>query len=87
MTDTNQFRTLAKQEIVRLEREIYGREVTHADIQFVFMSYVLGQMKATLVVAKNTEGRYYEVSYSCVNNRMFIDIYNQIASVVRQLDE
>lgn len=82
MQDTNKFRTLAKQEIVKIERDIYGREITHEEIQLVFLSYVLGQMKATLVVAKNTQGRYYEVSYSCLNNKMFIDIYKQAGSKV-----
>ena len=87
MTDTNQFRTLAKQQIVRLEREVYGREVNHEDIQMVFLSYVLGQMKATLVVARNTEGRYYEVSYSHINNKMFVDVYKQVDSVVVNVGE
>lgn len=87
MTNTNTFRTLAKNEIVRIEREVYNREVTNADIQFVFMSYVLGQMKATLVVAQDTQGRYYEVSYSCINNKMFIDVYTKVASMVREVNE
>ena len=87
MTDTNQFRTLAKQQIVRIEREVYGREVNHEDIQMVFLSYVLGQMKATLVVARNTEGRYYEVSYSHINNKMFVDVYKQVDSVVVNVGE
>ena len=82
MTDTNQFRTLAKQQIVRIEREVYGREINHEDIQMVFLSYVLGQMKATLVVARKTEGRYYEVSYSHINDKMFVDVYKQVDSIV-----
>jgi hypothetical protein len=82
MTDTNRFRTIAKDEICRLERDIYGREITHEDIQVVFMAYVLGQMKSTMVVAKNTEGRYYEVSYSCINDKMFIDVYEKKEAVV-----
>lgn len=86
MTDTNKFRTLAKQEIVKIERDIYDRDITHEEIQLVFLSYVLGQMKATLVVAKNTQGRYYEVSYSCLNNKMFIDVYNQVASKTVSLE-
>ena len=63
MRDTNKFRTLAKQEIVKIEKDLYGREVSHEEIQLVFLSYVLGQMKATMVVAQNTQGRYYEISY------------------------
>jgi hypothetical protein len=87
MTDTNKFRTLCKEQIVRIEREVYGREVNHEDIQMVFLSYVLGQMKATLVVGKQTEGRYYECSYSHINDKMFIDVYKQVDSVVVQVGE
>ena len=82
MRDTNKFRTLAKQEIVKIEKDLYGREVSHEEIQLVFLSYVLGQMKATMVVAQNTQGRYYEISYSCINHKMFIDIYKQSGSKV-----
>lgn len=82
MTDTNKFRTLAKDEIVKLEAENYGRTIAHEEIQIVFMSYVMGSMKATLVVAKNTQGRYYEVSYSSYNNRMYIDTYEKVADKV-----
>lgn len=87
MTDTNRFRTLAKREIVRIEREVYGREVSHEEIQLVFLSYVLGQMKATLVVAKETEGRYYEVSYSYLNQRLFVDVYKKVDTVVVDIGE
>lgn len=82
MTDTNRFRTLAKDEIVKLEAENYGRTITHEEIQIVFMSYVMGCMKATIVVAKNTQGRYYEVSYSSHNNRLYIDTYEKVADKV-----
>lgn len=87
MTDTNTFRTLAKQEIVKIEKDMYGRSITHEEIQMVFLSYVLGQMKATLVVAKNTEGRYYEVSYSSISKKMFIDVYKQAGSKVVEIGE
>ena len=87
MTDTNKFRTLAKQEIVKIEKDMYGRDITHEEIQMVFLSYVLGQMKATLVVAKNTEGRYYEVSYSSISKKMFIDVYKQAGSKVVEIGE
>ena len=71
MTDSNRFRTLAKNEIAKIERETYGRNVKHEEIEIVFQSYVLGNMKATLVVAKNTQGRYYEVSYSPIASKMY----------------
>ena len=58
MTDSNKFRTLAKDKVCKLEKELYGREITHEDIQVVFQAYILGQMKATMVVARNTDGRY-----------------------------
>lgn len=82
MRDTNEFRILAQKEIAKIEKDLYGREVSLEEIQLVFLSYVLGQMKATMVVAQNTQGRYYEVSYSCINHKMFIDIYKQTSSKV-----
>jgi hypothetical protein len=69
-------------EIVKIEKDLHNREISHEEIQLVFLSYVLGQMKATMVVAQNTQGRYYEVSYSCINHKMFIDIYKQTGSKV-----
>lgn len=87
MTDTNKFRSLCKQQIIRFEKNIYNRELSHEDIQVVFMSYVLGQMKATLVVPKASEGRYYECSYSYINQKLFIDVYNKIDEVVVNVGE
>ena len=87
MRDTNKFRTLAKQEIVKIEKDLYDREVSHEEIQLVFLSYVLGQMKATMVVAQNTQGRYYEVSYSYLTQRLFIDVYKQAGSKVVNVEE
>lgn len=87
MTDTNKFRSLCKQQIVRLEKDQFGRDLTHEDIQVVFMSYVLGQMKATLVVAKDTDGRYYECSYSYLNQKLFVDIYKKIGDIVVNVGE
>lgn len=82
MTDSNRFRTLAKNEIAKIEKETYGRNVKHEEIEIVFQSYVLGNMKATLVVAKNTQGRYYEVSYSPIASKMYIDVYAKQGAVV-----
>ena len=87
MRDTNKFRTLAKQEIVKIEKDLYGREISHEEIQLVFLSYVLGQMKATMVVAQNTQGRYYEVSYSYLTQGLFIDVYKQAGSKVVNVEE
>ena len=81
MTDTNRFRTIAKDEICRLEKGIYGREITHEDIQVVFMAYVLGQMKSTMVVAKNTEGRYYVTAFN-----KSIDEEIEVAYIVEKAD-
>lgn len=87
MTDTNKFRTMAKDAIVKLESENYSRELSHEEIQIVFMSYVMGCMKATLVVAKNTQGRYYEVSYSPINQRMYVDTYEKVGERVIGVNE
>lgn len=82
MTDSNKFRTLAKNEVAKIEKETYGRDINHEEIEIVFQSYVLGNMKATLVVARNTQGRYYEVSYSSIAKKMYIDVYAKQGAVV-----
>ena len=43
MTDTNRFRTLAKEQIVRIEKEVYGREINHTDILWQFAPLFLSQ--------------------------------------------
>lgn len=87
MTDTNKFRSLCKDQIIRIEKEVYAREIDRDDIQLVFLSYVLGQMKATLVVAKDTQGRYYECSYSYINNKLFVDVYRKVDNIVVNVED
>ena len=57
MKNTNAFRTRAKDEIVKLEKDTYGRDVTHEEIEIVSLTYVMGFIKGMFVVAKNTQGR------------------------------
>lgn len=75
MTSTNRFRSLAKDAIVSIEKEQHGRDVTHEDIEVVFMSYISGNMKATFVIPRDTQNRCYEVSYTRTNNNIYIDEY------------
>lgn len=77
MRNTNEFRTFAKDEIAKLEKDVYGRDVTHEEIEIVFMSYVMGYIKGLLVVARNTEGRIYEVSSNPSNGKLYIDVYKK----------
>ena len=82
MRDTNEFRTRAKDEIVKLEKDVYGRDVYHEDIEIVFLSYVMGYIKGLFVVAKDTGGRIYEISSNPTNNRFYIDVYKKDGSKV-----
>ena len=77
MINTNAFRTRAKDEIAKLERDVYGRDVSHEEIEIVFLSYVMGYIKGIFVVAKNTEGRIYEISSNPANNKFYIDVYKR----------
>ena len=77
MRNTNAFRTRAKDEIVKLEKDVYGRDVTHEEIEIVFLSYVMGYIKGMFVVAGNTEGRIYEVSSNPVTLKLYIDVYKK----------
>ena len=85
MRDTNAFRTRAKDEIVKLERDTYGRDISHEQIEIVFLSYVMGYIKGLFVVAKNTEGRIYEVSSNPTNGKFYIDVYKKEGSKVVNL--
>ena len=82
MQDTNAFRTLAKDEIVKLEKDVYGRDVNHEEIEIVFLSYVMGYIKGLFVVAKNTCGRIYEISSNPTNGKFYIDVYKKDGSKV-----
>lgn len=87
MTNTNTFRTIAKDAIIKIEKDMYNRDLEHKDIEVVFMSYVLGQMKATFVVPVKNFGRYYEVSLNNLTQRMYIDEYNKVGETVIDLNE
>ena len=73
--NTNAFRTRAKDEIVKLEKDVYGRDVSHEEIEIVFLSYVMGFIKGLFVVARNTEGRIYEISSNPTTGKLYIDVY------------
>ena len=77
MKNTNAFRTRAKDEIAKLEKDNYGRDVTHEEIEIVSLTYVMGFIKGMFVVAKNTQGRIYEISSNPVNGKLYIDVYKK----------
>ena len=77
MKNTNAFRTRAKDEIVKLEKDVYGRDISHEEIEIVFLSYVMGFIKGLFVVARNTEGRIYEISSNPSTNKLYIDVYTK----------
>ena len=85
MKNTNAFRTRAKDEIVKLEKDTYGRDVTHEEIEIVFLSYVMGYIKGLFVVARNAEGRIYEVSSNPSTGKFYIDVYKKEGNKVVDL--
>ena len=85
MKNTNAFRTRAKDEIVKLEKDTYGRDVTHEEIEIVFLTYIMGYIKGLFVVARNTEGRIYEISSNPVNDKLYIDVYRKEGTKVVSL--
>ena len=82
MRNTNAFRTRAKDEIVKLEKDVYGRDISHEEIEIVFLTYVMGFIKGMFVVAKNTMGRIYEVSSNPQTGKFYIDVYRKEGSKV-----
>lgn len=85
MSISDRFQERAKEEIIKLEREGYGRDIAPEAIEVVFQAYVLGDIKAIFVVARKTEGRYYEVSLNTKANKLFIDVYKKEADLVAAL--
>jgi hypothetical protein len=77
VTNTNEFRTRAKDEIVKLEKDNYARDISHEEIEIVTLSYVMGYIKGMFVVARNTEGRIYEISSNPNTNKLYIDVYKK----------
>ena len=86
MKNTNAFRTRAKDEIVKLEKDNYGRTVTHEEIEIVSLTYVMGFIKGMFVVARNTQGRIYEISSNPTNGKMYIDVYKKEGNKVVSID-
>ncbi len=86
MTNTNEFRTRCKDEIVKLEKDNYGRDISHEEIEIVTLSYVMGFIKGMFVVAKNTEGRIYEISSNPNTNKLYIDVYMKEGTKVVKVD-
>ena len=86
MKNTNAFRTRAKDEIVKLEKDNYGRDVTHEEIEIVSLTYVMGFIKGMFVVARNTQGRIYEISSNPTNGKLYIDVYKKEGNKVVSID-
>ncbi|MBR0295545.1 MAG: hypothetical protein IJQ67_06580 [Bacilli bacterium] len=82
LRDTNAFRTRAKDELCKLEKDVYGRDITHEEVEIVFLTYVMGFIKGMFVVANNTCGRIYEISSNPTNGRLYIDVYKKDGSKV-----
>lgn len=86
MTNTNEFRTRSKDEICKLERDNYGRDISHEEVELVTLSYVMGYIKGLFVVARNTEGRIYEVSSNPNTDKLYIDVYKKEGSKVVEVN-
>ena len=85
LRDTNAFRTRAKDEICKLEKDVYNRDISHEEVEIVFLTYVMGYIKGLFVVARNTEGRIYEVSSNPSNGKLYIDVYKKEGNKVVSL--
>ena len=51
--------------------------MSHEEIEIVTLSYVMGYIKGMFVVARNTEGRIYEISSNPNTNKLYIDVYKK----------
>ena len=76
------FTRRAQEEIVRIEKEFYDRDIQTDKVEQVFFTYTFGHMKAIIVVATNTNNRYYEINYCRTRDLVYIDVYTQVRTIV-----
>ena len=67
---------------MRIEKEFYDRDIQTDKVEQVFFTYTFGHMKTIMVVATNTDNRYYEISYSRTRDSFYIDVYTQVRTIV-----
>lgn len=90
--DTTDFIIEAINQVIKQEEEFYNRPfITSSDVKIVYLTYNMGFMKGSFVIPEDSQGRYYEISYSHLNNRMYIDTYtkerNRVVLVASQINE
>ena len=77
----HEFRKRAKQEIIKLVKDVYDEDILPENIEVVFEAYISGNTKAVMVTLP-TGGRYFEVTYIPTSGKMYIDSYTKAGNKV-----
>ena len=80
------FEKAAKNLIIKKMKDVTGIEVEYSKLQVVFLTYTLGNIKATLF-APTTPGYYFEVTFDRFNDKMYLDIYQKVSNSVHEPEE
>lgn len=70
------FELTAKKELLYMIRVDYEEEYSPSDIHMVWFCRILGHMKG-LFIDSGANKRYYEVTYNCADDEMYIDVYEK----------
>ena len=80
---TYDFEVRAKVELMRLIQETYGETFRIEDISVVWMAHLLRNKKGVFVDNGKNQ-RLYEVTYNCVTDEMYVDMYEKFKNVAIQ---
>ena len=82
---TYEFEVAAKNAVIAAVKERYHEDYQIQDVQIVWMSRILGFMKAILI-DNGGNARLYEVTYNRERNEMYVDMYSKDKNVVAAID-
>lgn len=80
-----EFEVIAKNAVAKVLKD-YNIEATIKDLDFVWFAHELGYKKCT-IWGKPMGSLYAEVTYNCVRNELYVDIYAKAKNVKFLADE
>lgn len=81
ITSSYGFEVAGKNAVIRLVKDIYGKDLAINDLQFVWFGYIDGDMKAKLY-CHGLGNIYPEVTYNKKENRLTVDFFKKDSSIL-----
>lgn len=81
-----EFEVAAKNALIKVLKDEYGKETKIEELQFVWFAYVLGNKKCC-VYAQAMGNLYAEVTYNAASEEMYLDIYRKTTNRLFAKDE